>query len=355
VPDIDLKPQPDTTEGVRPAEPPPVPDSTPNTASRIRIVPVLVTLGTVAVAVLFGWAMWEAYMGTPWTRDGTVRAYVVKIAPEVAGRIVQLPVADNQFVHKGDLLMVIDPTDYAIAVDLAEAAVAQARATADNAQLESRRRARLTNLETSEEEKQTFSSNARASEASYQQAVANLAHARVNLERSSIRSPVNGYVTNLLAQLGDYANVGQIMISLIDADSFWVDGYFEETNLGAIQEGDPAIVKLIGYSQIIRGHVGSIARGINVANAQPDQAGLASVNPIFTWVRLAQRVPVRIHIDQVPDGVRLVQGMTATVEVHHNDEPVRPPTDHLRPVQSNAQSDAPGGSRGSVQGAGDQP
>ena len=284
---------------------------------RIRIIPILVTLGTVAVAAVLGWAMWQAYMGTPWTRDGTVRAYVVTIAPEVAGRIVQLPVNDNQLVRKGDLLMVIDPTDYAIAVDQAQAVVAQARADADNAEVEARRRERLTNLEASEEEKQTYGSRARASEASYQQAVASLAKARVNLSRTNIHSPVNGYVTNLLAQLGDYANVGQNKISLVDADSFWVDGYFEETNLGAIQVGDPAAIKLLGYSQVIQGHVASVARGINVANAQPDQAGLASVNPIFTWVRLAQRVPVRIHIDRVPEGVRLVQGMTATVQVLH--------------------------------------
>ena len=152
------------------------------------------------------------------------------------------------------------------------------------------------------EEKQTFASTAVAAQAQYQQAVANLDQARVNLERTQIRSPVNGWVTNLLAQLGDYANVGQNKISLVDADSFWVDGYFEETNLGAIREGDPASIKLMGYSQIVRGHVGSIARGINVANAQPEQQGLATVNPIFTWVRLAQRIPVRIHIDRGAGG-----------------------------------------------------
>jgi multidrug resistance efflux pump len=319
VSDSDITSENSTKEGLRPGVPSHPPNGRHNTTSRMRIVPILITLGAVAVAAPLSWAMWEAYMGAPWTRDGTVRAYVVKMAPEVAGRIVELPVADNQLVHKGDLLMVIDPTDYAIAADLAEAAVTQARANADNAEREARRRAQLTNLETSEEEKQTYASNAQAAEALYRQAVANLAHARVNLQRTSIRSPVNGYVTNLLAQLGDYANVGQIKISLVDADSFWVDGYFEETNLGAIQQGDPANIKLMGYSQVVQGHVGSIARGINVANAQPDQAGLASVNPIFTWVRLAQRVPVRIHIDQVPDGVRLVQGMTATVEVHHQE------------------------------------
>jgi multidrug resistance efflux pump len=121
-------------------------------------------------------------------------------------------------------------------------------------------------------------------------------------------------VTNLLAQLGDYATVGQKLISLVDADSFWIDAYFEETSLGRILEGDPATVKLMSYSQLIRGHVGGVA-DINIPNAQPDPAGLASVDPVFTWVRLAQRVPVRIHVDQVPDGVRLVAGMTATVQI----------------------------------------
>jgi multidrug resistance efflux pump len=173
----------------------------------------------------------------------------------------------------------------------------------------------LTSLAVTKEEKQTFESTALASQAQLQQAQANLDQARVNLERTQIRSPVNGYVTNLLAQLGDYAIVGQNLISLVDADSFWVDGYFEETNLEPIQVGDPASIKLMGYSQIVRGHVGSIARGINVANAQPNGQGLANVNPIFTWVRLAQRIPVRVHIDQVPEGVVLSAGMTATVQI----------------------------------------
>ena len=282
---------------------------------RFRIFPLLITLAMTAVAVVLGQAMWDAYTGAPWTRDGTVRAYIVTMAPQVAGQIVELPVADNQFVHKGDLLMVIDPTNYKIAVSLAEAAVQQAQVTAQNLEREAQRRQQLTSLAVTAEEKQTFASNALASQAQYQQAVANLDQARVNLERTQIRSPVNGWVTNLLAQLGDYANVGQNEISVVDADSFWVDGYFEETNLEPIQVGDPASVKLMGYSQIVRGHVGSIARGINVANAQPNGQGLANVNPIFTWVRLAQRIPVRIHIDQVPEGVVLAAGMTVTVQV----------------------------------------
>jgi multidrug resistance efflux pump len=305
--------------------------------SRPWVARFLITLGTVALSALLGWAMWNAYMASPWTRDGAVRAYVVTIAPEVSGRIVQLPLADNQFVHKGDLLMAIDASDYAIAVDLAEAAVTQARANADNATREAHRRAELTNLEASEEEKQTYASNAQAVEAAYQQAVAKLAQARVNLQRTNVHSPVNGYVTNLLARLGDYANVGQTRVSLVDADSFWVDGYFEEINLEAIQLCAPANIKLMGYRQIVHGHVDSIARGINVANAQADQTGLASVNPIFTWVRLAQRVPVRIDIDQVPNGIQLVQGMTATVEVQHHNEAAQSRDNQLGSVRSDAQ------------------
>ncbi|MGA7449990.1 MAG: HlyD family secretion protein [Rhodoplanes sp.] len=332
----------------------------------------MITLVTAGIAAVLGWAMWNTYMGAPWTRDGTVRTYVVTMAPEVAGRIVKLPVVDNQFVHKGDLLLVIDPTDYKIAVDLNEAAVRQAQANARNIEAQitvqqeqvsasqaqvQQAQAALTfaqeqaaryrdlaekDVGTVQMEQQTASTlredqaalrNAQAAlalaqrqigvlkaqhasaEANIAQAKAQLHQARVNLERTEIHSPVNGWVTNLLAQQGDYASVGRDVISVVDADSFWVDAYFEETQLASVHEGDPVKLKLMGYSQIIRGEVAGIARGINVANAQPNDQGLATVNPIFTWVRLAQRVPVRIKINHVPDGVRLVAGMTATVQI----------------------------------------
>jgi RND family efflux transporter MFP subunit len=274
----------------------------------LRIFPLMITLAAVAVAVVLGRAMWDAYMGAPWTRDGTVRVYVVTMAPQVAGQIVELSVKDNQFVHKRDLLMVIDPTDYKIAVSLNEAAVQQAQANAENAERESTRRQQLTSLAVTVEEKQTFASNAVAVQAQHQQAMAKLEQARVNLQRTEIRSPVNGWVTNLLVQLGDYANVGTNVISLIDADS-----------LEPIRVADP--IKLMGYRQIVRGHVDSIARAINVANAQPNGQGLANVNPIFTWVRLAQRIPVRVHIDEVPEGVVLAAGMTATVQINPHPRP----------------------------------
>jgi multidrug resistance efflux pump len=283
---------------------------------RIPVVPILITLGTVAVAALFVWAMWQAYMGAPWTRDGTVRAYVVTMAPEVAGRIVKLPVADNQFVHKGDVLFEIDPADYRIALEQAQAQAQRDGAALDYARANQDRQARLAKEGwASTNVYQQTTSTLHQSEGIVALDKAAIAKAQLDLSRTVIRSPVNGYVTNLLAQLGDYATIGQKLISVVDADSFWVDGYFEETGLGRIYEGDPATVKLMGYSELVRGHVGGVARGIKIPNAQPDPAGLASVNPIFTWVRLAQRVPVRIHIDQVPEGVRLVAGMTGTVQI----------------------------------------
>src|SRR6202171_2267585 len=287
-----------------------------NKKSRMSVAPILITLGTVAVAALLASATWQAYMGAPWARDGTVRAYVVTMAPEVAGRIVKLPVTDNQFVHKGDVLFEIEPADYRIALEQAQAQAQRDGAALDYARANEGRQATLEGEGwVSKNIYQQVASTMHQLEAAVAVDRAAIAKAQLDLSRVAVRSPVNGYVTNLLAQLGDYANVGQRLISLVDADSFWIDAYFEETSLERILEGDPATVKLMGYSRLVRGHVGGVARGINIPNVQPDPAGLASVNPVFTWVRLAQRVPVRIHIDQVPDGVRLVAGMTATVQI----------------------------------------
>jgi len=299
----------------------------------VHALPVLATLAVVALAALLGWGAWQYYMGTPWTRDGVVRAYVVKIAPQVAGEIVNLPTTDNQFVHKGDLLMLIDPRNYTIAVRQAQAAVEQAQAVADNARAEMIRRDKLNDIAVSMEERQTYVSQATTAEATYQTALANLEQARVNFKRTQVRSPVNGYVTNLSAQLGNYADVGSLQLSVVNSDSFWVDAYFEETALSRIHEGDAATIKLMGYTPLLRGRVQGLARGINVPNATPDASGLASVNPIFTFVRLAQRVPVRIHIDEVPDDVQLVAGMTATVQI----EPFRAsPISDLKPASGKA-------------------
>ncbi len=280
-----------------------------------HLVPVLITLMLVAAAAVCAWGAWDAYVAPPWTRDGTVRANVVTMAPEISGRIITLPVADNQYVKRGDLLLEIEATDYAIAVDNAQANLDQARLNEANKQAEARRRLQLTDLSTSQEERQTYLSAAQQATAAVAQALASLAQAKVNLQRTRIASPVDGFVTNLEARVGNYGVTGQRVMTLVDADSFWIDGYFEETALHAIHDGDHAQAKLIGWHDPIEGHVAGVARGIVVANATSDASGLASVNPIFTWVRLAQRVPVHIAIDHLPQGMRLVAGQTASVEI----------------------------------------
>jgi multidrug resistance efflux pump len=149
-----------------------------------RIVPILLTLGAVLLAGLLGWAGWDTYMLSPWTRDAAVRAYVITETPEVSGKIVNLPVRADQYVHKGDLLFEIDPTDYSIAVSNAEAAAAVAKADLANRQAEASRRERLSTLSTSVEEQQRFAAQAQMADGSYKQALANLSRARVNLQRT---------------------------------------------------------------------------------------------------------------------------------------------------------------------------
>ena len=178
----------------------------------------------------------------------------------------------------------------------------------------------MTDLATSPEEQQTYAGSAVQAKAALDAAQQQLAQAEINLQRTKVRSPVNGYVTNLLMRVGDYARVGTSNISVIDADSFWIDGYFEETKMAGICVGDRAEAKLMGYSQPIVGHVGTVTRGISTSNAASGTQGLPNVDPVYTWVRLAQRVPVRVFIDTVPAGVPLVSGMTATVTVRLGSE-----------------------------------
>ena len=252
----------------------------------------------------------------PWTRDGTVRVQVANIAPQVAGQIVEVRVRDNQNVRKGDVLYVIDPIDFEVTVTSADAEVKNREADLQVKNAQSARRQALTTVSTSIEEKQQFAGTAKIAEAALEIAQAQLRQAKVNLERTHVKSTVNGRVTNLLMRVGDYARTGTSNISVVDTDSFWVDGYFEETKMPNIHVGDAADVKLMGFDPHLTGTVESITLGISTANAAASTQGLPDVNPVYTWVRLAQRVPVRIKIDHVPPGVPLIAGMTATVVVN---------------------------------------
>jgi RND family efflux transporter MFP subunit len=273
------------------------------------------TAFTVLIAVLMGWGLWHYYMLSPWTRDGRVRAETVNIAAEVFGKVKELKVVENQFVHKGDVLFIIDPEEFRLDLAQAEATLETRRQQMLIQQELSQRRSHLSAEAISREEQQTSESAASVANATYEEAEAQRDLARLDLDRTVVRSPVNGYVDNLRLRVGDYAVVGQNKLTLIDSDSFWVSGYFEETKLPRIHDGDQAVIKLMGVGPELSGHVESISRGIADSNGNIDAQGLANVNPVFYWVRLAQRIPIRIHIDHVPEGITLAAGMTCTVVI----------------------------------------
>ncbi|WP_324695222.1 biotin/lipoyl-binding protein [Novosphingobium sp. RL4] len=272
------------------------------------------TLCLVACATLIALEAWSRYERTPWTRDGRVSADVVQIAPEVSGTVSAVPVVDNQYVHQGDILYVIAPERLQLAVALAEADVEAKRQDMLVRQATARRHSQLRDV-VSQEAVQQSGGAAAVAGAAYQAAVAALDLAKLNLASSTIRSPVDGYVTNMRLRPGDYATAGSTKVAVLDAASFWITGYFEETKIRQISVGSPAQIMLIGFDQPVSGHVESIGRGIENSNDAPGHLGLPNVAATFSWVRLAQRIPVRIHIDRVPPGVELAAGMTATIEI----------------------------------------
>lgn len=328
---------------------------------------VLLTMIVVVAALVLGRLLWLHYLYSPWTRDGRIRANVVHVAPDVSGLVAGVPVHDNEFVHKGEVLLVIDQARFELALAQAranllaaeaaaraagaatEAAAATAagqRSEAEMLEAEARRRNQpATAKYLSAEDRQDAEDTARSAEsalqaarasrgratASQQQAVAAVQLARVqvavaqlNLRRSEVRAPADGYITNLTVRVGDYANTGSPLLALVDSDSYYVYGYFEETKLPRIRIGDPVALRLMAGGVRLRGHVAGVARGIVDSNDSAGQGALADVNPNFDWVRLAQRIPVRITIDpaSLPKGVDLSAGMTVTLTVHPH--PLRP-------------------------------
>jgi RND family efflux transporter MFP subunit len=283
------------------------------------IIPILVTVIAVVIAAVAGWYLWRTYQESPWTRDGRVRANVVTVAPDVAGAVIDLRVKDNQEVKIGDVLFIIDPARYQLALQQAEAALAGAKSTSDQRQDELERREKLSPASITEEALMQARSAALSARAAYDEAAAAVGVAKLNLARTEVRAPVNGHVTNLLVDRGDYATAGRAMLAIVDSDSFYIAGYFEETKLRYINIGDPVSVRLMGYDAPIQGHVQSVAHAITDRENLIGSDLIADVNPTFSWVRLAQRIPVRIAIDKVPDGITLSAGMTATIVVTEAD------------------------------------
>ena len=273
-----------------------------------------VTAIAVLVAIYAGWRVWQHYEFDPWTRDGRVRADVVQVAPDVSGLVTAVMVQDNQDVHAGDVLFEIDRARYQLALDHAQAALASSKVALEQAESEYRRNKSLGQLVSTEDLEQS-NTRLEQSQANLTQATVQVHVAQLNLQRSQVRAAADGRVTNLDLRQGSYANAGHPLMALIDAHSFYIDGYFEETKLPRIHVGDKAEITLMGEKQKIAGHVESISLGIAERDRTTGTDLLPNVNPTFNWVRLAQRIPVRIKIDKVPDGVLLVAGRTATVSV----------------------------------------
>ncbi|MFL9924979.1 HlyD family secretion protein [Herbaspirillum lusitanum] len=325
------------------------------------ILRFIITTLIFLAAILLAYKLWQHYMESPWTRDGRVRADVVNIAPDVAGQVVALPVRDNQLVHKGDLLMEIDPAHYQLALQQADATVLARKADLDVRRAEvdgrrtdlnmrraqARRRADMDALVVSREAREDAGSQVtsadaqfqaaqaqyQSAQAQYQVALAQRDTAKLNLDRTKVFAPVDGYITNLNVRRGDFASAGVAKIAIIDSNSFWVYGYFEETKLPLLKVGDKARIQLINGATL-RGHVDSISRGIYDRDNPQSRELLADVNPTFNWVRLAQRIPVRIQIDEVPQGVLLAAGLTCTVVLEPGTSAQQPAQTQAAPVKN---------------------
>ena len=276
---------------------------------------VVVTLAVVLLALLAGWWLWHFYMIAPWTRDARVRADVVTIAPDVSGWVVELKVRDNQQVKAGDLLMSIDRERYQAALEKARALAVTRRQQRNLRQHVASRRVHLGPQAISAELRENAQINAEIARAEFQQAEAEVKLAELNLARSEVRAPRAGQITNLHLAQGNYVQAGQAVMALVADDSFYVQAYFEETKLPGIRVGAPAEVILMSGGEPLQGKVQSISRGITDRNAAADAQLLADVEPTFNWVRLAQRIPVRIELDELPKELLLSAGMTASVRV----------------------------------------
>lgn len=277
---------------------------------------MLLTAAMVACAAVLGMHLWSYYMKEPWTRDGHVRADIVHIAPDVAGLVSEVLITDNQQVRKGDVLFRIDPERFELALRQAEAQVASTKAAVDLAATDLDRYQRLAAKDVvSQQKQQQVDSQLKQAQASYQSALANRDVAGLNLRRASVRAPVDGMMTNFSLQPGNYAMAGGAVGALVDSDSFYVAGYFEETKLPRIHKNDRVRIDIMGEAQPVFGHVASIAGGIEDRERSDTVGLLANVNPTFSWVRLAQRIPIRIAIGDLPAGLRLIAGRTATVSV----------------------------------------
>nr|WP_254228176.1 HlyD family secretion protein [Burkholderia gladioli] len=310
----------------------------------------MLTLIVVVVAGLVLWRIINYYMFSPWTRDGHVRADVIQVAPDVSGLITEVRVVDNQAVSQGQVLFVIDRARYTLALRLAQATLEQRAATLAQARREYARNLKLGNLVASEQLEESRT-RVDQGEAALADAQVNVDTARLNLQRTAIVSPVDGYLNDRAPRVGEYVSAGRAVLSVVDQHSFRVDGYFEETKLHGIHIGQPVDISVMGEPRPLRGHVQSIVAAIEDRDRTQSANLLPNVNPAFSWVRLAQRIPVRVALDEVPDDFRMIAGRTATVAIRAPDarDPRKAPGAALpasgaEPASASSAPGAPGSS-----------
>ena len=279
-----------------------------------QIFPVVLTLVAVSAALVVVHHLWEYYINSPWTRDGHVRADVWQVSPDVGGLVTDVRVKDNQPIKRGDVLFVVDHARYQLAAEQATANLAAQKASLAQARREATRSRGLSDL-VAKESLEEADAKVQQLQAAVDGAESALRLAKLNLERTEVRSPVDGYLNDRAPHQGDYVHSGQPVLSVVDANSVYVDGYFEETKLERVQPNQPVLVRIMGAPRDLKGHVQSIAAGIEDRDRSNGSNLLPNVNPTFNWVRLAQRIPVRIVLDEKPSDIRLIAGRTATVSV----------------------------------------
>lgn len=278
-----------------------------------------INLAIVAAVAWYAYHAFEEYINNPWTRDGQVRGHVIQVSPRVSGMVTRIAIIDNQFVRSGDLLFEIDPEPFDIAIAQAQANLQRDRISSKASRIEYDRLLDIVKKDAGAVSARDLNRR----EANYLQSLSqidvaeeNLRSAQLNRAYTRVHAAVDGYVSNINFQIGDQAVANNPILALVDSNSFWVFGYFRESELGKIRIGDSARVTLMAYpDQALQGSVESLGWGIAPADGNTGYNLLPSIKPVFQWIRLAQRIPVRIKLDQIPPGVELRFGLTASVMI----------------------------------------
>ena len=284
-----------------------------------KLLKILLTLAIVGTALFFTYHKYIDYIENPWTRDGQVRTQVVQVTPRVNGMVTKIHVVDNQKVKIGDLLFDIDPSQYQVKLNQAEARLQRTREAAKGTKIEFDRVKNIYAKDKGAVSQKDLVRN----ETNYYKSLADIDSseeavntAKLNLSYTKVYAEVDGYVSNINFQIGSQATANKAILALVDEHSYWVFGFFREDAIPEVSVGDTAMVTLLAYPDTpLSGKVESIAWGIAHSDGNPGNNLLPSVKPVFQWIRLAQRIPVRIKLDKLPENVKLRFGLTASVMV----------------------------------------